>query len=68
MQRHKGGENIKPIKCDLPTDLDSIELHALADFHIGDGMCDFKAIQAQLYSASPLATMRTAHIRASLAA
>lgn len=44
----KGGENIKPIKCDLPTDLDSIELHALADFHIGDGMCDFKAIQAQL--------------------
>ena len=21
MQRHKGGENIKPIKCDLPTNL-----------------------------------------------
>ena len=37
---------MKPIKCDLPAELDSIELYDLADFHIGDMMCDFKLVQA----------------------
>lgn len=37
---------MKPIKCDLPSELDSVELYDLADFHIGDMMCDFKLIKA----------------------
>lgn len=37
---------MKPIKCDLSAELESVELYDLADFHIGDMMCDFKLVQA----------------------
>ena len=36
---------MKPIKCDLSAELESVELYDLADFHIGDMMCDFKLVQ-----------------------
>lgn len=36
---------MKPIKCDLSADFESLELHALADCHIGDAMCDFERIR-----------------------
>lgn len=38
---------MKTIKCDLPY-ADVIEIHPLADLHIGDGMCDFKSIMEQI--------------------
>ena len=34
---------MKAIRCDLPF-AEVIELHAMADRHIGDNMCDFKAV------------------------
>lgn len=39
---------MKAIKADLSKDLDSIEIHPLADLHIGDMACDYKAILAEL--------------------
>lgn len=39
---------MKSIKIDLPSDLRSIEIHPLADLHIGDMSCDFKAILDEL--------------------
>ncbi len=39
---------MKAIKADLPKDLDSIEIHPLADLHIGDMSCDYKAILSEL--------------------
>ena len=36
---------MKPIKCDLSAELESVELYDLADFHIGDMMCDYKLVQ-----------------------
>ena len=36
---------MKEIRIDLPEDIEQIELHPLADLHIGDGLCDFKLIQ-----------------------
>ena len=38
---------MKAIRCDLP-DFDMIELFPMADLHIGDNMCDFKAIQERI--------------------
>lgn len=37
-----------PIKIDLATDIARIEIHPLADLHIGDMSCDFKAILDEL--------------------
>ena len=37
---------MKTIKVDLPEDIDILELHPLADLHIGDGLSDWKHIQA----------------------
>lgn len=34
---------MKAIKCDLPF-AEVIEIHPMADHHIGDNMCDFKMI------------------------
>lgn len=34
---------VKAIKCDLPN-AKQIEIHSMADLHIGDNMCDFKLI------------------------
>lgn len=39
---------MKVIKIDLPSDLEQIELHPLADFHLGDAMSDWEHIQAIL--------------------
>lgn len=34
---------MKAIKCDLPY-ADTIEIHPMADLHIGDSQCDYKLI------------------------
>ena len=39
---------MKPIKCDLPKELNSIELHVLSDWHLGDPCCDYKLIQTEV--------------------
>lgn len=39
---------MKSIKVDLPSALDGIEIHPLADLHIGDMSCDYKAILEEL--------------------
>lgn len=39
---------MKPIKIDLPSDLEKIEIHPLADLHIGDHCCEYRRIQAEL--------------------
>lgn len=39
---------MKPIRFDLPSEVDKVEIHPLADLHIGDSMCDFKAICDEL--------------------
>ena len=44
----KKGDAMKEIRIDLPEDIEQIELHPLADLHIGDGLCDFKLIQEKL--------------------
>ena len=38
---------MKAIRCDLPY-ADKIELHPLADLHIGDACCDFKSIMERI--------------------
>lgn len=38
---------MKAIKCDLPF-AESIEIHPMADLHIGDSMCDFKAVMERI--------------------
>lgn len=39
---------IKPIRIDLPSDIESVELHPLADLHIGDAMSDWELIQSEI--------------------
>lgn len=39
---------MKVIKCDLPKDIQMLELHPLADLHIGDKLCDFRLIKKTL--------------------
>lgn len=39
---------IKVITIDLPKELEKIEIHPLADLHIGDAMCDYKAVREEL--------------------
>ena len=39
---------MKAIKCELPEELKSMELHVLADLHIGDSMSDWKLLQEKL--------------------
>ena len=39
---------MKAIKADLPREVDKIEVHPLADLHIGDFMCDFKSIMDEI--------------------
>lgn len=38
---------MKAIRCDLPY-AEQIEIHPMADLHIGDSMCDFKAIMEKI--------------------
>ena len=38
---------MKAIKCDLPF-AEVIEIHPMADLHIGDNVCDFKAIMERI--------------------
>ena len=38
---------MKPIRCDLPY-AESIEIHPMADLHIGDRQCDFKLIMERI--------------------
>ena len=38
---------MKAIKCDLPFS-EVIEIHPMADLHIGDNMCDFKSIMERI--------------------
>lgn len=38
---------MKPIRCDLPY-AEQIEVHPLADLHIGDACCDFKQIMERI--------------------
>ena len=33
------------IKFDLPDDVDSLEIHTLADLHIGDNFCDIELVR-----------------------
>lgn len=39
---------MKVIKIDLPDDLDYIEIHTLADLHIGDNFCDMALIKEKI--------------------
>lgn len=39
---------MKVIKCDLPKEIEMLELHPLSDLHIGDNLCDFQLIQRTL--------------------
>lgn len=39
---------MKPIHCDLPNDLENIELLPLGDVHLGDSCCDFKLVQRRI--------------------
>ena len=39
---------MKTIKIDLPAELENIELHYIADLHLGDGMSDWFHIQNML--------------------
>lgn len=39
---------MKAIKADLPSEFDRIEIHPLADLHIGDAMCNYRDILAEL--------------------
>ena len=39
---------MKAIKADLSADIQQIEIHPLADLHIGDMSCDFKAVLDEL--------------------
>lgn len=41
-------QSIKPIRIDLSSELNSIELHPLADLHIGDAMSDWELIQGEI--------------------
>lgn len=38
---------MKPIRCDLPY-AEKIEIHPMADLHIGDNMCDFKLVMERI--------------------
>ena len=38
---------MKAIKCDLPF-AETIEIHPMADLHIGDNMCDFKSVMERI--------------------
>lgn len=38
---------MKAIRCDLPY-AEMIEIHPMADLHIGDSMCDFKLVQERI--------------------
>jgi predicted MPP superfamily phosphohydrolase len=40
-----GGERIKAIKADLPSELKYIEIHTIADTHIGDVHCDMALVK-----------------------
>ena len=37
---------MKPMRIDLSKELTGIEIHAMADIHLGDTACDYKAVQA----------------------
>lgn len=39
---------MKAIKCTLPDDLDLIEIHPMADLHLGDSQADFKMIMERI--------------------
>ena len=39
---------MKVIKIDLPKDLKSVEIHTLADLHIGDKFCDMESIKNKI--------------------
>lgn len=41
-------QSIKPIRIDLSSELNDIELHPLADLHIGDAMSDWELIQSEI--------------------
>lgn len=41
-------QSIKPIRIDLSSELNGIELHPLADLHIGDAMSDWELIQGEI--------------------
>ena len=43
----KEGNTMKCIKCDLPY-ADKIEIHPMADLHIGDAHCDYQSILARI--------------------
>lgn len=42
------GGKMKPIRCDLPRDLDQIKIHVMADLHIGDKHCDIELIKDRI--------------------
>lgn len=39
---------MKVIKCDLPTDLQTLELHIFADEHLGDDHCDLGSLRERI--------------------
>ena len=39
---------MKVIKCDLPSELEYIELHTFADEHIGDDNCDLSRLKERI--------------------
>ncbi len=48
MTTRKGGYGIKTVKCDLARDLDHVNLHGLADLHIGDANCNEALIRRRV--------------------
>jgi predicted phosphodiesterase len=44
----EGGDALKPIKCDLSRDHESIDIITLADAHIGDAFSNFKLLQQRI--------------------
>lgn len=39
---------MKIVKADLPSELETLEIHTFADEHIGDKFCDMKDIQRRI--------------------
>lgn len=41
-----GGDWLKPIVCIMPQEIDVLRIYPVADLHIGDANCNYKAVQS----------------------
>jgi len=44
----KGGGELKTIRCNLPRELEYIEIHTFADLHNGDANCNIKLVRERI--------------------